>query len=140
MKQIAHIAVVAIALAGPAGAQDPDLTPEVEEDEGFSLMQEGAELFFRGIMGEMEPAIEDFRAFAEMAEPHLRALMSEMGPALMEVLSRIDDIKYYSAPEILENGDILIRRDPDAPAYEPLEEDLPDLEEAPLPDTPEIDL
>lgn len=124
MKPIIPITVVAL-LAAPLQAQT---TEPPTEDEGFSLMQRGAELFFEGILGEMEPAIEDFRAFAEMAEPHLRALLSEMGPALMQVLDRIDDIANYEAPEILDNGDIIIRRKPEAPDF------------APDPEAPEIDI
>lgn len=124
MKPIIPITVVAL-LAAPLQAQT---TEPPAEDEGFSLMQRGAELFFEGILGEMEPAIEDFRAFAEMAEPHLRALLSEMGPALMQVLDQIDDIANYEAPEILDNGDIIIRRKPEAPDF------------APDPEAPEIDI
>ncbi|MGX9856208.1 hypothetical protein ACR03S_12295 [Limimaricola variabilis] len=124
MKRIIPITVAAL-LAAPLQAQTPE---PPTEDEGFSLMQRGAELFFEGILGEMEPAIEDFRAFAEMAEPHLRALLSEMGPALMQVLDRIDDIANYEAPEILDNGDIIIRRKPEAPDF------------APDPEAPEIDI
>ncbi|MBB3712144.1 hypothetical protein FHS00_001721 [Limimaricola variabilis] len=124
MKRIIPITVAAL-LAAPLQAQTPE---PPAEDEGFSLMQRGAELFFEGILGEMEPAIEDFRAFAEMAEPHLRALLSEMGPALMQVLDRIDDIANYEAPEILDNGDIIIRRKPEAPDF------------APDPEAPEIDI
>jgi hypothetical protein len=124
MKPIIPITVAAL-LAAPLQAQTPE---PPAEDEGFSLMQRGAELFFEGILGEMEPAIEDFRAFAEMAEPHLRALLSEMGPALMQVLDRIDDIANYEAPEILDNGDIIIRRKPEAPDF------------APDPEAPEIDI
>ncbi|WP_432255763.1 hypothetical protein [Limimaricola sp. AA108-03] len=124
MKHAFHAALVAALLAGPVSAQVEEAPAE---DEGFSLMQEGAELFFRGIMGEMEPAIEDFRAFAEMAEPHLRSLLSEMGPALMQVLDRIDDIANYEAPEILENGDIIIRRKREAPEFTP-DPDAPEIE------------
>lgn len=124
MKPIIPITVAAL-LAAPLQAQTPE---PPAEDEGFSLMQRGAELFFEGILGEMGPAIEDFRAFAEMAEPHLRALLSEMGPALMQVLDRIDDIANYEAPEILDNGDIIIRRKPEAPDF------------APDPEAPEIDI
>lgn len=124
MKRIIPITVAAL-LAAPLQAQTPE---PPAEDEGFSLMQRGAELFFEGILGEMEPAIEDFRAFAEMAEPYLRALLSEMGPALMQVLDRIDDIANYEAPEILDNGDIIIRRKPEAPDF------------APDPEAPEIDI
>ncbi|WP_341212107.1 hypothetical protein [uncultured Limimaricola sp.] len=124
MRQIVPIALAAALFAAPVTAQ----IEEAPEDEGFSLMQRGAELFFEGIMGEMEPAIEDFREFAKTAEPHLRALLSEMGPALMQVLDRIDDIANYEAPEILENGDIILRRKREAPEF------TPDLE------APEIDI
>ncbi|GAD54049.1 hypothetical protein [Limimaricola cinnabarinus] len=123
MKQIAPFVFAAAMLAAPAIAQ----IEEAPEDEGFGLMQRGAELFFEGIMGEMEPAIEDFRAFAKTAEPHLRALLSEMGPALMQVLDRIDDIANYEAPEILENGDIILRRKREAPDFTP-DIDAPEIE------------
>ncbi|MGR3465524.1 hypothetical protein [Limimaricola sp.] len=126
MRQIVHAAIAAALIAGPATAQIEEAP--AEEEDGFSLMQEGAELFFEGIMGEMEPAIEDFRGFARMAEPHLRALLSEMGPALMQVLDRIDDIANYEAPEILDNGDIIIRRKREAPEF------------TPDPDAPEYDI
>ncbi|SDE44970.1 hypothetical protein [Limimaricola pyoseonensis] len=121
MTRIATAAAIALLSAAPAMAQleaTPE-TPETEESEGFGLMQEGADLFFEGLLGEMEPAIEDFRGFAAKAGPHLRALLSEMGPALMAVLDRIDDIANYEPPEILPNGDIIIRRRPEAPPFRP---------------------
>lgn len=124
MKHAFHAALVVALLTAPVTAQVGNAPAE---DEGFSQMREGAELFFRGIMDEMEPAMEDFRAFAEMAGPHLRALLSEMGPALMQVLDQIDDIAHYEAPEVLENGDIIIRRKREAPEF------------APVPDAPEIE-
>ncbi|MCP1167284.1 hypothetical protein [Limimaricola litoreus] len=125
MRQTLHAAIIAALIAGPATAQ---IEEAPGEEEGLGLMQRGAELFFDGLLGEMEPAIEDFRGFAEMAEPHLRALLSEMGPALMGVLDRIDDIANYEAPEILDNGDIILRRKREAPEF------------TPDPDAPEFDI
>lgn len=85
--------------------------PAQEAEEGPSLMQRGAELFLRGLMQEAEPALTEMeRAFREI-EPALRA----MGPALQELVAMIEDIANYEMPVLLPNGDILIRRKPDAP-------------------------
>ena len=59
-----------------------------EEDglrEGFSLLQEGTRMMLRGLMAELEPG-------------------------LRELQDRIGDLSAYHPPEILPNGDILIRR------------------------------
>ena len=73
-------------------------------------MEEGAKLLLRGLMQEMEPAIEDLRKFSEEIEPGLRQLMEEMGPALVALFAKIDDFTVYHPPEILPNGDIIFRR------------------------------
>ncbi len=62
-------------------------------------MEQGAKLLFRGIMSGMEPAIDDMG----------RAL-TEMQPALKDLMAMIGDLDKYHAPEMLENGDIIIRR------------------------------
>jgi hypothetical protein len=90
--------------------------------EGFSLMEQGARLLFRGIITEMEPAIDNFSGLAEDLEPALEMLATEIGPALMELLQTLDVVRYYEAPEVLPNGDITIRRSPDAPEYAPRED------------------
>ncbi|SLN39584.1 hypothetical protein [Pseudooctadecabacter jejudonensis] len=90
-------------------------------EEGFSLMEEGAKLLFRGLMSEMEPAIDEFSDMAQELEPALELLATEMGPALMELVRTLDSVRYYEAPEILPNGDIIIRRSPDAPEFTPPE-------------------
>lgn len=81
-----------------------------EEDEGFSLMERGAQLFFEGIRREMEPALDDLMALADDMEPVLRDFVSEMGPAFVELLSQIEDLSAYHPPEILPNGDIILRK------------------------------
>jgi hypothetical protein len=76
-------------VAAPAFAQD---TPEPE---GRDLMSEALRLFMRGLLEEMEPAMDDFSAL-------------------------LDNLDAYHAPEVLPNGDIIIRRktpiEPDDPA------------------------
>lgn len=111
------ILAACLTLSGPVFAQD---APEEGGDvsEGFSLMEEGAKLLFRGIMSEMEPAIEDFAGLAEEIEPALDLLASEMGPVLLELFQTLDSVRYYERPEILPNGDIIIRRSPNAPEFE----------------------
>ena len=44
--------------------------------------------------------------------------MDEMGPAMIELMDEVKDWSAYEAPEILENGDIIIRRKPQEPAPE----------------------
>ena len=58
-----------------------------------------------------------------------------MGPAFVDVFDRVDSITNYQPPEILPNGDILIRRNPDAPAWPPAESRRRRIE--PEPRTPE---
>lgn len=88
-------------------------------DDGFSLMEEGAQMLLRGLMQEMEPAIDDLQTMMEDFGPAMQQFTRELGPVLGEILERVDDIKNYDAPEILPNGDIIIRRKPDAPVFEP---------------------
>ncbi|MGB0902996.1 hypothetical protein [Halocynthiibacter sp.] len=96
MKQIATFGLIAaLSVAAPA-VQAQDASPT---DEGFSLMEEGAKLLLRGLLEEMEPALED-----------LEGLALEMGPAMEELRGMIGDFSAYELPEVLPNGDIIIRR------------------------------
>lgn len=82
-------------------------------------MEEGAQLFLRGLMAELDPALRELEEIAEEIEPAFREMARQMGPAFAEIMATIDNIRFYEAPVILENGDILIRRREDAPPYEP---------------------
>ena len=114
---------IAVALAAtPLSAQ---------EDRGLSLMERGAELFMEGILREMAPAIEEFEGLADQMGPALRLFADEMGPKLAEILDQVEDWSAYHAPEMLENGDIIIRRKEDRPLTPP---------ELPLDPAPQIDL
>ncbi|SMY08521.1 hypothetical protein [Flavimaricola marinus] len=128
MKQFALPLALCLS-AVPALAQD---------DEGFSLMDEGARMFLRGLMSELEPTFEELEGFAQEIQPAMRQLAEQMGPALSALMSQIDDIRHYEAPVILDNGDILIRRSPDAPPYVPAEPDEPEVQQDDPPE--QIDL
>lgn len=130
MKQIAPLLLVAL-MAGPVAAQDvapgdngahSNSTGEnsaSDKSEGLSLIERGAQIFLRGLMKDLEPALEDFRTMAEAFGPQMQALLLEMGPKLEALANQIDDIRNYDAPELLPNGDIIIRRKTDAPTWTP---------------------
>jgi len=122
MTRIAPLLIAVIVLAAPAVAQ---------EDRGLSLMERGAQLFLEGILKEMEPALEEFEGLAEEMGPTLKRFAEQMGPKLAEILDQVEDWTAYQAPEMLPNGDIIIRRKPDHP--------LPDPESATDP-APQIEL
>lgn len=96
MKQIAAITIAACLALSPVMAQTED---KGDMSEGLSLMEQGATLLFRGLMTEMEPTLKDLQGLAE-----------EMAPALLELKGMIGDFTNFHAPEVLPNGDIIIRR------------------------------
>ncbi len=82
-------------------------------------------------MDEVEPTLRDLEGMteemAQQLEPALEFLSTEIGPAFMALVARIDDMRNYEMPEFLENGDIIIRRSPDAPPFvPPAAEDTPE--------------
>ncbi|MCR9157493.1 MAG: hypothetical protein NXH80_09605 [Rhodobacteraceae bacterium] len=111
MKQISALAL-AVALF-PLGAV-------AQEEEGTSLMEEGAKLFFRGLLSEMEPALRELEGLADEIEPALRSFAEEMGPALRDLMEQVEDWSAYEPPVVLPNGDILLKRKRDAPPLEGL--------------------
>ncbi|SNS03982.1 hypothetical protein [Antarctobacter heliothermus] len=122
MKQLAMPALVLSLLAAPVAAQ--------QEDDGLNLMEEGAKLFLRGLMTEMEPALKELDEITREMEPRLRDFAAEMGPALGDLLEKVEDWTVYHPPEMLDNGDILIRR------RDPLVPETPDVRPGPGPETP----
>lgn len=73
--------IICLCLAATfAQAQDQDEAPQ-----GRDLMAEALRLFMQGFMAEMEPALEDLEGF-------------------------VDNLNAYHPPEVLPNGDIIIRR------------------------------
>ncbi len=122
MKQILPITAILLFLPIYAVA---------EEEKGLSLMERGAQLFMEGILKEMEPAIDEFGGLAEQMRPALKNFATEMGPKLGDLLDQVEDWSAYAAPEMLPNGDIIIRRKPDDPAAP---------QDAPTEPAPQVDL
>ena len=111
--------MAAMIAACPLQAEDA----EPEQGEGFSLMEKGARLFFDGMMREMDPALKDLRGFAEEFGPQLQSFVEEMGPAFVDLMDQVGDLSQYHKPEILPNGDIIMRKKtPGELAIEPGEE------------------
>ena len=90
-----YLILALLLLPVPALAQ----TPPSDADKGLSLMQQGAELLFNHMLGQVEPSLQD------MAQA-----LKEAQPKLMEILAMMDDLQNYHAPEKLPNGDIILRR------------------------------
>jgi hypothetical protein len=63
----------------------PAAAQDGDVDEGMSLLQEGTRLLLRGLLAEMEPALRDLKG-------------------------AIEGMQTYHPPEMLPNGDIIIRR------------------------------
>ena len=103
MRRLGVIAF-AICLAAPLAAQ------EEGEDDGLTLMERGAQLFFEGIMREIEPAMKDLEGLADRMGPEVKRFVEEMGPAFAELMEKIDDFSAYHPPELLPNGDIILRK------------------------------
>ncbi|MDX8347624.1 AAA+ family ATPase [Cognatiyoonia sp. IB215446] len=115
MRQIVALTLALGLSVAPAMAQDND----TEITDGFNLMEEGARMLMRGLMSEVEPAITGLRDSLEDMAPELGEFVVTMGPALSDLLNQVDDFNNYQAPEFLPNGDIIIRRKPDAPIWVP---------------------
>ena len=103
MKRICFSIALLTVLATTALAQE-------DEDNGSSLMEQGAKMFLEGFLRKMEPALDELEGMADEIEPALRNFVQEMGPAFADLLGRIDDLNNYHPPEMLPNGDIIIRR------------------------------
>lgn len=83
--------ILSAALALPAAAQEDSEGPGIRD--GLGMLSEGSRLILEGLVDEMRPFVED-----------------QMIPLLRDLSGMIDDLSAYEAPEILPNGDIIIRR------------------------------
>ncbi|MBJ6370231.1 hypothetical protein [Sedimentitalea arenosa] len=104
MKRSLILAVILSVHLTPVAAQ--------EKSEGETLMERGLELFFEGLRDQMSPALESMRELAEEYGPALSSFLEEMGPAFGRMLDQVQDWSAYEPPEILPNGDIIIRKKP----------------------------
>ncbi|MFT6459353.1 hypothetical protein [Pseudophaeobacter arcticus] len=99
-----------VAQANEAQGRQPQ-----DRQDGSSLMERGAELFWKGLREEMAPSLQELEGLMSQIGPSMQSFLAEMGPALAEIADKVEDWSRYEAPEILPNGDIIIRRKPDEP-------------------------
>ena len=93
-----HLVICALcaALAAPAAAQQanpPSIIPQLKLPEQLNDM-------FREMMEDMKPALDETLK-------------------LMESFGTVGDPRHYHLPEVMPNGDIILRRKRDAPLIEP---------------------
>ncbi len=130
MRQRCTILVLAAFVAATAPAAQ-------EADDGPGLMERGFGMFLEGFRDEMSPALENMRRLSAEYGPALFSFLEEMGPALGEMLDQVKDWTAYDPPEMLPNGDIILRKKPDTettPDSDPDRdiEPMPDLQSGPL--------
>lgn len=99
------VLIVALSLAAtPPAAQG---TGDADGD-SQSMIEDGARQLFEGLMQELGPALEGLTQ-------DLGQFAREMGPAFQDLLDQVEDWSAYHPPEVLPNGDIIIRRKQEAP-------------------------
>lgn len=114
---------VALALASPLAADAPPPAPDNGASE--DVPQTLGDLFERLLRG-----------FAEETAPHLRNLerqLQQMEPEIERFWDSLRGMAQYHPPEILPNGDILIRRRQPDDAPSPEDQAEPDSEPEALP-------
>jgi len=97
MKYVTIIALLATLATAPAAAQDG----RDDLRDGTDMMSEAMRLLLQGLMKEIEPALRGLEG-------------------------ALDDLDAYHPPEVLPNGDILIRRKRPSPEADPEREPGPD--------------
>jgi hypothetical protein len=66
------------------------------------------------------PELQEFlERFSEESQEFLEGWAEDLAPLLEGLRDKMDDLSLYEAPEVLPNGDIIIRRKPDRPDDEP---------------------
>lgn len=121
MRKIIAMSLL-MSIATPATAQEGE---QGGMGEGMDLLGQGMRMILEGMADEMRPMLEEMQPFLE----------DEVLPLMQRLGTLVDDLALYELPERLPNGDILIRRRPDAPPFEP----PADPEAAPTdPETPEV--
>jgi len=124
MKQIFALTVAVALWHTPVMAQD---AADTEPGEGLDLMEEGARMLMRGLIDELEPTLDALRDNVEDMGPAFAEFARSVGPAFGALLEQVDDLRNYEVPEFLPNGDIIMRRRPDAPDWAP-EPDVSEIE------------
>ena len=80
------------------------------EEPAPGLIEGGAQMFLKGLIQQLQPSLKDLDALSGSLEPALRSFTTEMAPFLSDLLQQVDDWSVYEVPEILPNGDIILRK------------------------------
>ena len=112
VKPLLTSLLIAAFAGAPAAAND-------ETAQGLSLLERGAKLLFQGLMKDVEPALREFEGAIGQMQPQLRQFLLEMGPAFIALTEKMGDLSHYELPEMLPNGDIILRRKPEATPIDP---------------------
>ena len=112
--------ILAAVLAAPAPAQTPDapecpfLAPDCQRlPRLFEQFERDLAPLLRDLQTEAEPRLRELER--ELA-PLLDGLGQRIDPTLRDLGEMLGDLSGWEAPEVLPNGDILIRRRPPAEA------------------------
>mgnify|MGYP001795608058 CR=1 FL=1 len=116
MKQLVTLTFCASLLAPAATMAQETNPPET------GPIERGLRLLLEGMAQDMGPALEGLQELG----PDLRQFMMDMGPSLQGLMNDVQDWSLYDVPEILPNGDIIIRRKPKE-IHAPKEEDQIDI-------------
>lgn len=106
--------------AEPWSPPPADAPQAAEPESGLGLIERGLGTIFEDLLRDVQPQME------EMARG-LDETFNRFAPVFDDLASLIDDIGNYRTPERLPNGDIIIRRRPDAPPAPPIGNALRDL-------------
>ncbi|MEX0281536.1 MAG: hypothetical protein AB3N13_10170 [Arenibacterium sp.] len=101
------------------------VSAQQEAEEDSSMMERGMMLFLEGLREEMSPALRDLQGLVEEFGPPIQSFLREMGPAMADILEQVEDWSRYERPQILPNGDIIIRRKPENETEPKAEPDAP---------------
>ena len=64
------------------------------------------------------PTEDELEQLGELAESWMKRFTDRMSPMVEQLKDMVDDMNAYQAPEMLPNGDIIIRRKPEVEATE----------------------
>lgn len=96
MKTIVAVLCAFCLSVSATSAQD---NAQDDTQEGLDLIEEGTKLIMRQLMEGMGEALADLDQMAE-----------DLSPVMEELRAMIGDLSAYHLPEVLPNGDIIIRR------------------------------
>jgi len=96
----AFIAALFLGVAPVATAQEAQPEAQDKLREGAELLNEGLQMLLNGMKDDVVPLLEELRD----------ELGNEVGPLVEGLRGKLDELNAYYPPEILPNGDIIIRR------------------------------